>query len=67
MKDKELLEEIRKLIEENKKYQPYPCPYPYYPPCPCPQPYFPYNPWYPDYPIVTWISNGSICTYVEQV
>lgn len=57
MTDKELLKEIKKMIEENKKYQPYPYPYPYYPPCPCPcpcpQPCIPYNPWYPEYPIIT--------------
>ena len=56
MTNEELLEEIKKLIEENKRYEPCPCPYPqpYYPlPCPIPTLPYPTTPWYPTYPIYT--------------
>ena len=59
MTDKELLEEIKKMIEENQKYQPCPCPCPYPRPNPCPYPYPYHPPWYLTYP--TWVSttNGT--------
>lgn len=54
MTDRELLEEIKRMIEENQKYQPYPYP------CPCP---YPQPTWYPTYPI--WIrtpdGTAQIC------
>ena len=58
MTNEELLEEIKKLIEENKKYEPYPCP------CPQPNPYpypYPYQPWYPTYPYSPTGSPVYIC------
>ena len=48
MTDRELLEEIKRMIEENQEYQPCPCPYPYYP-----------QPWYPTYPIWVRTTDGT--------
>ena len=55
MTDEKLLEEIRKIIEENRRYEPYPYPYP----CPYPYPYYP-QPWYPTYPIYVNGTGGTI-------